>query len=448
MKAIIPVSLLLSFMAVEAWASLVVPAAPPPADYRLTAAEADVIVAEIFGAIIKDSVETPQGFSFTTSGLIAGRSCPLDGVAAVRCGAFRFAPSKINVIGKARVGGLSGHLARNKIVAVDMESDTNALSSGTLHGVLVFRTDRISKKDKPAFAWYVSRQGEGVSMELLDVDRDGVLDLVYTYRQWLPGGYMVVSRDVWTFVDMEASKLLSSGEKLTGVFTSVFDGVPLHKDDFFGISRGTWRVLPLGQGVPPAIVLEQAHLGPVTGWELHVLANLGAGWSEFLVGSSFSGELEGVFEDYAGDESNCVPIDTYNELGIESRRRLLDVEYACTTAGFVKGVSIANLWNALRAATGGMHMIATSLAESVSRDLAIGWPKTWPLSVILSLYGVLATNNAMQATLKSGWLDKEMYVIPVEQAFPALVPVAAVIDWIFKGFDTMRQCLGALRPSP
>jgi len=102
----------------------------------------------------------------------------------------------------------------------------------------------------------------------------------------------------------------------------------------------------------------------------------------------------------------------------------------------------------LRAATGGMHMIATSLAESVSRDLAIGWPKTWPLSVILSLYGVLATNNAMQATLKSGWLDKEMYVIPVEQAFPALVPVVAVIDWIFKGFDTMRQCLGALRPSP
>lgn len=410
------------------------PSAPSPQDERLSAADAVEVVTSVLGGVILDVQESPDRFTFDLEGLAGGRACPLDGVRDVRCGAFRFVPSRVVVMRRAPVAALTGHLARNRVVVIDMESDLAALSSGTLHGVLVFPTARITVRDKPAFAWYVSREGAGLNIEMRDLDRDGVLDLFYTYTQWLPGGVRVISRDVWSFVEMRASKMLSSGEKLSGVSTSMFDGVPLHRDDDAGILRGAWRVLSLGNGLPAAVVVEQAHLGSRAGWELHVVADLGGGWREHLVGTSLapvSGDAYGA-DDGLGDDPNCLPGDVTSDLGLEARRRLLELESACRVAASASpggtGHALAMLWAAWRTRLAGLNLVAAGMAESASRELADGWPVTWPLSALISLDVATTAHAALRDAYASGWQGDADSWLSDARVLPALVPLIAPFE--------------------
>lgn len=410
------------------------PSAPIPQDERLAAADAAEIVTLVLGGVIRDVQESPDRFTFDVEGLGGGRSCPLDGVRDVRCGAFRFVPSRIVVMRRAPLAALTGHLARNRVVAIDMESDEAALSSGTLHGVLVFPSGRVTAREKPAFAWYVSREGAGLSIGLRDLDRDGVLDLFYTYTQWLPGGVRVISRDVWSFVEMRASKMLSSGEKLSGVSTSMFDGVPLHRDDDAGILRGAWHVVSLGNGLPSGVVVEHAHLGAQAGWEMHVIADLGGGWREHLVGTSLSpvsGDAYGG-DDGLGDDPNCLPGDVTSDLGLEARRRLLELESACRVAASASQGgpvhALSTLWAAWRMRLSGMNLVAAGMAESASRELAAGWPATWPLSVVISLDVASTAHTALRDTYASGWQGDADSWLADARVLPALVPLIAPFE--------------------
>ncbi len=416
------------------------PAPPAPVETTLSAADAAEVVASILGAVIDDVVEAPDRFTFTVGGLKQGRPCPLDGVRDVRCGAFTFAPSRVVVMRRSPIAALSGHLARNRVVVVDMDSEKAAIASGTLHGVLVFPTERITARARPAFAWYVSREGAGLDIDLRDLDRDGVLDLFYTYTQWMPGGVRVVSRDVWTFIEMRASKMLSSGEKLSGVSTSVFDGVPLHRDDDAGMLRGAWRIVPLGDGLPSAVVVEQAHLGQTAGWELHVIANLGGGWREHLVGTSLFGAPGEAFggQDGLGADPNCQPGDVTSDLGLEARRRLLDLESACLTAASATGGGTAGalvtLWTAWRMQLAGMPLVAAGMAESASRDLARGWPATWWLSALISLDVARIAHAALVQTFTSGWQGPADSWLVGARAFPALLSLVGPYEGLRRRF--------------
>lgn len=412
----------------------VAPAPPAPVEDSLSAADAAEVVVGLLGAVIEDVVEAPDRFTFTVSGLARGRPCPLDGVRDVRCGAFTFAPTRIDVMRRSPIAAVSGHLARNRVVVVDMESAQAALASGTLHGVLVFPTDRVTTRARPAFAWYVSREGAALGIALRDLDRDGVLDLFYTYTQWMPGGVRVVSQDVWSFVEMRASKMVSSGEKLSGVSTSMFDGVPLHRDDDTGMQRGAWRIVPLGDGLPSAVVVEQAHLGHVAGWELHVIADLGGGWREHLVGTSLSAAPDGAFDDPEGlgADPNCVPGDVTSDLGLEARRRLLDLESACRSAASTPSRgglgAVATLWAAWRMHLAGLPLVAAGMAESASRELARGWPATWPLSALISLDVARTAQAALDHTFDSGWQGPADPWLAGARAFPALRPLVVLFE--------------------
>lgn len=428
---------LLALLLLQPGPARALPAAPPPPEpipADLSAADAAEVVASVFGAVIEDVAEAPDRFTFTVGGLMQGRACPLEGVRDVRCGAFAFAPSRIDVMRRSPIAALSGHLARNRVVVVDMASAQAALASGTLHGVLVFPTERITTRSQPAYAWYVSREGASLDVALRDLDRDGVLDLFYTYAQWMPGGVRVVSQDVWSFVEMRASKMVSSGEKLSGVSTSMFDGVPLHRDDDAGMQRGAWGIVPLGDGLPSAVVVQQAHLGRRAGWELHVIADLGGGWREHLVGTSLSSLPEGAFDgqDGLGADPNCAPGDVTSDLGLEARRRLLDLESACRTAasapsGGGPGV-LAALWIAWRMHLAGLPLVAAGLAESASRELAQGWPATWPLSLLISLDVSRTAQAALERTFASGWQGPPDPWRVGARAFPALRPLLVLLE--------------------
>jgi hypothetical protein len=415
-------------------AAVALPSAPAPVEAALSAGDAAEVVASVLGAVVVDVAEDADRFTFAVDGLAKGHPCPLDGVRDVRCGGFGFVPSRIVVMRRSPIAALSGHLARNRVVVVDMASDEAAIASGTLHGVLVFPTDRVTVRDRPAFAWYVSREGAGLDVALRDLDRDGVLDLFYTYTQWMPGGVRVVSRDVWTFVEMRASKMLSSGEKLSGVSTSMFDGVPLHRDDDAGLLRGSWRIVALGDGLPSAVVVEQAHVGRVAGWEMHVIADLGGGWREHLVGTSlaaFPGDAYGT-EDGLGDDPNCRPGDATADLGLEARRRLLDLESACRVAASAPrdgtAGALITLWSAWRTHLAGFPLVAAGMAETASRDLARGWPATWPLSALISLDVSRIAQAALRDAFASGWQGAPESWLASARAYPALVPLVAPFE--------------------
>lgn len=402
-----------------------VPVPPaPPADHRaLEVDEAARVAGTILGARVDDPSDDGQRFVFDARGFRDKRTCPLDGVRDVRCGPFTWSPSRVAVYRQVLAGAVSGHLARNLVVRVELTSDDAGVAFGTLHGVLVFPGPSVGPSDRPAFAWYVGREARVLAAGLLDVNRDGALDLLYTYVQRLPGGRRVVARDVWTFTALQAEKLISSGEKLSGLGTSTFDGVPLHEDGPDGAVRGAFRFEDLAPGLPLAGVFERARLAGVrSGWDLRVVADLGDGWREILSGV---GPQAGVPE--GASEAACRPLDVPAEADMEVRRRLLDLETACRIAMDATPDDRPEPWRAplrlkaaLRLDVVGLPMAALGLRERAANDLALASPRAWFVAALLSLSAALPADRALADALGPGSAAQRFDAL---DAFPVLWPL-------------------------
>jgi hypothetical protein len=395
--------------------------------------EASIVAVRILGARSNVVTREPKGFAFETDGFRDGRLCPLEGARDLRCGSFAFSPSRVFVFGQVLSGAISGHLGQNLLVRVEMLSDEATVAFGTLHGVLVFSGPTVDPGDHPAFAWYPGRDAHALSVDLLDVDRDGTLDVIYTYSQRLPGGRRVVARDVWTFVGLKAEKLISSGEKLSGVGTSTFDGVPLHEDGPDMAVRGQFRFEPMVPGKPLAGVFERARLaGMGSGWDLRLIADLGDGWREVLAGT---GPQENEDSETAA-ESSCHPADVPVDADVGVRRRLLDIETAC------RAVLIAfsdartppwraplRLWVSLGLSAVGLPMAALSLRERVANDIAAISPRAWLVAAILSVSAALPADCALADALGPGSAARRWDAL---DAFQVLWPLTQPVNWMLR----------------
>ncbi len=421
--------------------SFPVVAAPPPEAAPVTSEEAQVIAAKVFGARVTAVAEDALAFVFTTSGLDRGRACPLEGLRDVKCGEFRWQPSSVTVHRVAYAAAVSGHLAQNRVVLVDLASDDAPLAASALHGVLVFPTLRIAAAPAPAFAWYLSRLGRGVGLDLVDADSDGALDAVYTYEEEALG-VRVVPRDVWAFTDLKPARLISSGDKLSGLFVTTFDGVALAEDGDGWVRRGSWRAVALAAGLPLSILLERASLpGTHAGFDLHVVADFGDGWREVLSGSGGGSRPPAAGADDANDRpDDCVPSEVPPDLNLSARRRLIDLETSCRLAVDALPRSLApdplavpgKLWVAALMHVADLHRIASSLEESASADLAPLWPLAWPASAWLSLRVALSSHATLAAVYQPAVAPCPESVLDALAAFPALWPVTRPIDAVLE----------------
>ncbi|MBM4396772.1 MAG: hypothetical protein FJ087_13910 [Deltaproteobacteria bacterium] len=428
----------------------VLPAVPPPApvERAVEADEAATVVARVLGAVTRGVRATPTAFEFDVAGFADDRTCPLAGVRGVKCGAFAWQPTTVVVHRAAWVAAVSGHLARNRVVVVDLSSSSAAISRSSLHGVLVFAGPEVGRTPAPAFAWYVSRLGRTLGADLADVDADGALDVVYTYAQDLPGGATVVPRDVWTFAEMKPSRLISAGERLSGVALSLFEGVALAEDSETRAVRGAWRVVSLGAGRPPAVVLDRAVL-PGGGWDLRVVADLGSGWREFLAGAggSLAADAEAVAR---GDPADCGVAEPPGEaLPVHARKTLLDLEAACLASREVEGagrgpIAAARLAiAAFRAHGAGLHGVATGLVQSASEALLRGGVGTWPAAAALSAMAALraralrsrVTDPRFGGAQAAGWTDAAR----LPALLPALRPLLLPLDTVAGALRTVGR---------
>ena len=427
-------------------------AAPPPEPAPVTSDEALVIASKVFGAHVVGVGEDARSFVFTTSGLERGRACPLEGLRDVKCGEFRWQPSSVTVHRAALAAAVSGHLARNRVVLVDLASGDAPLAASALHGVLVFPTLRVAATPAPAFAWYLSRLGRGVGLDLLDADADGALDAVYTYEEEALG-VRVVPRDVWAFTDLKPSRLISSGDKLSGLFVTTFDGVAVAEDGDGWERRGSWRVVAPAAGLPLSILLERATL-PWTsaGFDLHVVADFGDGWREVLSGSAGGSRPQAAATDEASDPPpDCVPAEVPPELGLSARRRLIDLETSCRLA--VDALPRASapdpfavpgkLWVAALMHVADLHRIASSLEESASADLAPLWPFAWPISAWLSLRVALSSHATLGAVYQPSVAPCPESVLDALAVFPALWPLTRPID---AALEILRELVPRVLP--
>ncbi len=428
MMLVLPSLLLLPAVAAGQVADTAIPPPPAPEARSLTLNEATLIAGRALGIRVGEPRTGPRGFVFPASGFGDKRRCPLEGIRDVRCGDFAWSPFRVVLLRRAVVGAVSGHLARNLVVLVEMSSEDAGVAFGTLHGALIFPGPSPVANDRPAFAWYLGREARALSAFLQDVNGDGILDLLYTYDQRLPGGRRVAARDVWTFVALKAEKLISSGEKLSGVGTSTFDGVPLDEDGPDGAVRGVFRFEPLARGQPLAGVFDRARLSGVgSGWDLRVVADFGEGWREVLAGAGPPSDVADV-----ADQASCRPAEVPAEADMEARRRLLDLETACRRAlGAVDDVGAAP-WLAPRrllAALGldavGLPMAAIGLRERAANDLAILSPRAWLIAVILSLSAAIPADLALADTLGPGAAAERWEAL---SAFPVLSPLVLPID--------------------
>jgi hypothetical protein len=363
-----------------------VPEAPAGVPIVLEKSTADSVVERAFGLVVLDVVETPDTFTYQVSGFSDGRRCPLEGIRDISCGNFVWLPSRVTVFKQAFDGPVSGHLARNKVIAVDLESDAAGFANGSIHGVLVMPSAGISQNRRPAFGWYLSRSGKSVSMSLLDVSGDGVADVIYTYRQTMPGGVVVVPHDVWTFAGMAAAKYISSGEKISGVSTSIFEGVPLLRESENRVDRGRFVFRALAAGQPRMLLIERAVFQRGTAspdWEIQAVADLGNGWMEYL---SVTGNPTGPAVDSADsvdpvdpESERCLVSDLPPDVPIDARRAFLDVEEICRIADRpYPGTSIprilpARVWslffNGVSLALKGYPVVGSAFLESAAVEL-------------------------------------------------------------------------------
>ena len=418
------------------------PVVPPPAPevVPVTAEEAVAIAAKILSTRVGPPRESARRFDFDATGLAGDRACPLEGVREVKCGDFAFSPSAVTVYRHSWVAAVSGHLARNRVVMVDLFSETAPIANGTVHGVLVFPGPAVTASPKPAFAWYASRLAFGVGLDLADVDADGALDLVYTYQQYVGLGVRIVVRDVWTVTDMRPQPLVSSGEKLSGVLVSTFAGVPLAVDGDGWMRRGEWTLAPLGPGRPQALVFERGGWpGGRTGWDLHVVADLGDGWREYLAGAGGDrwNRVRPPQDDDAAAGADCSPADTGDSLTVAARRRLLDLEEDCRAALSVLPpgatpdplAAPGRLWVAMRLHAGGLHLAAAALEEAASADLEPVWPLAWPVSALLSLHAAIRAHMALVDAYDPRFSDPPEGWLDALAPFPALRPITFVLGW-------------------
>jgi len=364
---------------------------------------ADSVAGGIFGLDWTAVDELSDRFVYEIRGFKDARKCPLEGIRDVECGDFAWTPSRLTIYRDAWEGALSGHLARNRAIAIDFDSDTAPFSIGTMHGLLVSPSAGIDSRKKPVFAWYLSRSGSSVSVSFRDVTGDGLEDALYTYRQTMPGGVLVVPCDVWSFADMLATKYLSSGEKLSGVSTSTFEGVPVvlesegrHETGMF--SFGAVRVA--GQGGVPGLVktltVERGVFrdGKPPSWELQVLADTGEGWLDYLsimgtpCDTGPSDPADVMSETWADNGGRCSFSELPPDTPIEIRRIFLDMEGVCRFADtpvefgvpLVRAADMVFRGTALWLA--GYPMIASVFFESAAVEVEAAGMKSFPYSML------------------------------------------------------------------
>ena len=401
---------------------------PPPEAFErpLERSDALVLVSRVLHLSASGVETTEKAHVFQVAGFTDSSKCPLEGMRGVRCGEFTWQPSVVTVYRRAFVAALSGHLARNLVVAVDLGSSSAPLARSTMHGVLVFPTPDLDSR--PAFAWYLSRLGSTVAIGFADVNQDGALDVIYTYEEEMPGGVRVVPRDVWSFVDMRPARLISAGENLSGVALSLFEGVPLAEESDGRLVRGAWRLARLGTST--AVILDRGSM-PRGGFELRVLSDLGSGWRELLVGAA--GELAADAEAVGrGDPADCTAFEPETEgLDLSARRLLLDLESVCVQArqAFAQG-GIIGAWSKVRVAmrleSAGLEGAAAGVIASAASDL-LG-PGTWPVAAVLSAIAVLQ-GHGLRSRLQDPNFGGVMVSLRYElNQMPALLPLTAVLE--------------------
>lgn len=424
-------------------------ALPPPGPavvVPVTVEEARSLAESLFGCAVGDIGEDPRAFRLRVEGCGRTLPCPLDRVRDTRCGQFRWEPDEVLLYRTSFVASVSGHLARNRVVAVDLRSSTAGLAYGTLHGVLVFPLAEADPRSRPVFACYLTRLGRTLGLDARDVNADGSLDLVYTYSSAQVGGVRLASRDVWTVRNLVADRLISSGNALAGMALGAFDGVPLHRDDDEGFERGAWRVETLEPSRPLLVLIERAAFPAVAGpdWEFQVVTDLGEGWMEVLSGAPESGRGGGVFVD--GDPAGtCAPADAPAGLSLGVRTRLLRLETACREvrdasrppSGLRWADAVGWILAARRASASGLRVVALGLEAAAaaavvgagpaspgggSRPHAVG-PSAieWTLAAVLSTHVAWATHRERAQAYDPRFADPPGW--SEVRAFPALRPV-------------------------
>lgn len=420
--------------------AVAVPGVGAPSETPVSLAEAEAVVRDLFGLDTGEAVEGQRGYSFKVLGLAGRARCPLEKVRDTRCGEFAWVPSQARVFRHSLVAPVSGHLSRNRVVVVDLFSEGAGVAFSALHGVLVFPGPRVKPDAKPAFAWYLTRLGATVSLDLSDVTGDGLVDILYGYSQRMGGGVQVVARDIWTVARLDPEKLLSAGEKLSGVFLSTFDGAPLHDDGLWTLGRGALRTLSTAPERPDLVVLERARMaGSGTAWELLVLADFGEGWTEQLTGAPGAPETRGIEVEVEGEPGpDCTPVEVPAGLSIEARRRLLELETACRVARapyqvgdeadapLLKAVYL--MWAAVRMHLAGYSMIALALEESASMTLSAGWPMSWPLSALLSLHAAWFAQTAYSQAFDPRFASPPGSFVDTLPSYPALYAILRPLE--------------------
>lgn len=384
-------------VAPAAAAESLVPPAPSGSVFRVERDYADSVARGAFGLKWDAVVEVADGWEYNITGFVDNRSCPLQSIRGLSCEQLDWLPSRLRIHRDGWEGALSGHLAVNRVVAVDMQSDSAPFAIGSMHGVLVASSSGIEGRKAPAFGWYLSRSAESVGMSFLDVSGDGLEDVIYTYRQTLPGGVLVVPRDIWSFADMTASKYLSSGEKVSGVSTSTFEGVPamLVTDGRTELGRFVLRFArDRSQGTAGTTILtvERAVFtdGRAPSWELQVLADSGSGWFDFLsvVGTPRGdGDAPDPWAAGSGDDVDFDPDSDFTsadrcafselpvDAPIEMRRAFLDIEGICrfidepVQATLPLARAALMLFRAIAMQMAGYPMIAAVMFESAAQEL-------------------------------------------------------------------------------
>lgn len=442
------------------------PPLPPPGPavvVPVTVEEARSLAESLFGCSVAGIEEDSRAFRVGVEGCDRTLPCPLDRVRETRCGRFRWKPEEVRLFRTSFVAPVSGHLARNRIVLVDLRSSTAGLAYGTLHGVLVFPSAEADPRSRPVFAWYLTRLGQTLGLDALDVNGDGSLDLVYTYSSVQAGGIRLVSRDVWTVTNLVANRLISSGDALAGMVLGAFDGVPLHRDGDDVFERGAWRVETLEPSRPLLVLIERAAFPAIAGpdWEFQVVTDLGEGWMEVLSGAPASDRGGSVFVDGA-PAGTCAPADAPAGLSLGARTRLLHLEAACREARDASGLRSGLRWAdavrwllaARRASASGLRLVAlgfeSAAAEAVLRAGPAGpggWgggggvgrpdhgspPRAvgptmidWTIAAILTAHVAWATHREWARAYDPRFSDPPGW--SETRAFPALRPLVEPVE--------------------
>ncbi len=406
------------------------PPPPPPMAAPLSLEEAQSLAVSLFGCSVSALEEGDREYRVRVEE--CALPCPLERVRGTRCGQFRWEPHEVRLYRASHVAAVSGHLARNRLVVVDMSSSSAGLAYGALHGVLVFPSPAADPSSRPAFAWYLTRLGRTLGLEMRDMNSDGLVDLIYTYSSLQIGGVRLVSRDVWTVSDLHADRLISSGDALPGVALGAFDGVPLHRDRDDGFERGAWRIEVLDRARPPLLLVERATFPSVSGpdWEFQVVADLGEGWTEFLSGAPEFGHKDMLHVD-GSPSGTCSPAEAPAGLGLGVRKRLIALESACRALRTASGVFAGSPWadaalwllGAWWASAEGMAVVGLAFESAAAHALLSARPAalSWPVSLALSLHLVWATHRLAAHAYDPRFSDPPDWT--EAEAFPALAPI-------------------------